>query len=360
MKDSPLVSVVIPTYNRAGLLPRAIESVLAQTYGNVEIVVVDDGSTDNTQAVLDGFRDRIRCIRTGNMGASHARNVGMRASVGQYIAFLDSDDSYYPYKLSLQVDWMERHPEIGMVSSEFSGVQDDENILEYHLKQYHTIYEERGWGFEDIYPEREDIFIDGMGRTVACYSGDIFDFALMGTLIMSNTILFRREALDVAGYQNETYRFAEDYEFVLRLCKHFRVGFIDVPTYRLYYHDGQISRFITKKNLGGSKDDLLILESMEVMLAAVVDSAYSDSQYYEKHKKDVDARMAELNAEIGYLLCRCGNYGKGRKFLRKSFEIRKNRLARFRSYVMPFIREEHKRFFRKMRRAFLSKISFQS
>ena len=360
MKDSPLVSVVIPTYNRAGLLPRAIESVLAQTYGNVEIVVVDDGSTDNTQAVLDGFRDRIRCIRTGNMGASHARNVGMRASVGQYIAFLDSDDSYYPYKLSLQVDWMERHPEIGMVSSEFSGVQDDENILEYHLKQYHTIYEERGWGFEDIYPEREDIFIDGMGRTVACYSGDIFDFALMGTLIMSNTVLFRREALDVAGYQNETYRFAEDYEFVLRLCKHFRVGFIDVPTYRLYYHDGQISRFITKKNLGGSKDDLLILESMEVMLAAVVDSAYSDSQYYEKHKKDVDARMAELNAEIGYLLCRCGNYGKGRIFLRKSFEIRKNRLARFRSYVMPFIREEHKRFVRKMRRAFLSKISFQS
>lgn len=360
MKGPPLVSVIIPTYNRASLLPRAIDSVHAQTYGNVEIVVVDDGSTDHTQAVLDGYRERIRCIRTENRGASHARNVGMRASVGRYIAFLDSDDSYYPYKLSLQVDWMERHPEIGMVSTEVSGVQDDGTILEYHLKQYHSIYVERGWGYKDVYPECEDILVDGLGKTVACYSGDIFDFALMGTLVMSNTILFRREALDVAGYQNESYRFAEDYEFVLRLCKHFRVGFIDVPTYKLYYHDGQISRFVTKKNLGDIKDELLNSEGMEVMLAAVVDSAYSDSRYYEKHKIEVDARMAELNAEIGYLRCKSGDFGKGREFLRKSFEIRKKRLARLRSYVMPLFREEHKRVIRKMRKALMSKIEFQS
>jgi glycosyltransferase involved in cell wall biosynthesis len=365
MKDSPLVSVIIPTYNRAPLLPRAIDSVLAQTYGNVEIVVVDDGSTDNTQSVLDGYRDKIRRIRTGNRGASHARNVGMRASVGRYIAFLDSDDSYYPYKLSLQVDWMERHPEIGMVSSEVSGVQDDENILEYHLKQYHTIYEERGWEFEDIYQEHEEIFIDGLGRTVACYSGNIFDYALMGTLVMSNTILFRKEALDVAGYQNETYRFAEDYEFVLRLCKHFRVGFINVPTYRMYYHDGQISRFLTKrfltkKTFRENKEDLLLLEGFNVMLTAVVDSAFNDYKYYEKHKEKVDYRMAELNEEIGYLWCKCGDYGKGRGFLRKSYEIRGKRLPLLRSCIVPFFPEKYKRLIRKMRGTFMSKISFQS
>jgi glycosyltransferase involved in cell wall biosynthesis len=360
MKNSPLVSVIIPTYNRAPLLPRAIESVLAQTYENVEIIIVDDGSTDNTQTILKEYRDRIRCIRTGNMGTSHARNVGMRASVGQYIAFLDSDDSYYPYKLSLQVDWMERHPEIGMVSTEVSGVQDDGAILEYYLKQYHSTYKERGWGFEDIYPEREEVFVDGLGRSVACYSGDIFDFVLMGTLVMSNTILFRREALDVAGYQNENYRFAEDYEFVLRLCKHFRVGFIDVPTYHLYFHDGQISRFVTKKSVGGSKADLLKSEGMEVLLAAVVDSAYSDSRYYEKHKKEVDARMAELNAEIGYLRCKCGDYGKGRGFLRKSYEIRGKRLPLLRSCIVPFFPEKCKRLIRKMCGTFMSKIRFQS
>jgi glycosyltransferase involved in cell wall biosynthesis len=270
MNRPPLVSVIIPTYNRASLLSRAIDSVLAQTYANVEIVVVDDGSTDHTQTVLGGYRDRIRSIRTENRGASHARNVGMRASVGKYLAFLDSDDTYYPYKLSLQVDFMERHPAIGMVSSDFSGVLNDGTVLENHLKQYHTTYEAMQWGFEDVYEEREDIFFGELGRTVACYTGDIFDLVVRNSLVMSNTILIRREVLDVVGYQNEAYRIAQDYDYVVRICKRFRVALIDIPTYRLYYHDGQLSRFVTKKIYGGARDDLSKIEYFQDVLGAVV------------------------------------------------------------------------------------------
>jgi len=357
MKDSRCVSVVIPTYNRASMLPRAIESVLAQTYKNVEIMIVDDGSTDNTQAVLDGYRDRIRCIRIENQGASHARNVGMQESRGKYIAFLDSDDAYYPNKLSIQVDWMERHPEVGMISSEFSAVHEDGTIQENHLRQYHRIYDIHDWAFDDLYPEHEDVFIRNLGKTVKYYSGNLFEFAIMGPLIVSNTILFRREVLDVVGYQNEHYRFAEDYDFVLRICKYFRVGFVDIPTYMLFYHDGQISQLCREKSDDREKDNLLKIEGLNVFLAAVEDAAFRDKDYYRMHRKEIDFRMAELISEIGDMWCDCGNYQIGRQYLRKSYQLRNKSLPMIRSYIMPLFPEKYKLLIRKMRGALRSSTS---
>ncbi len=106
------VSVVIPTYNRAATLPRAIDSVLAQTLPPDEIVVVDDGSTDNTAAVLARYGDRLRCVRQANAGVSAARNRGIEEATGEWIAFLDSDDEWLPHKLADQVAILRGHPEL--------------------------------------------------------------------------------------------------------------------------------------------------------------------------------------------------------------------------------------------------------
>ena len=108
----PKVSVIIPTYNRSKYVTKAIDSVLAQTYRDFEIIVVDDGSTDNTKEVLKPYTDRIKYLYQENTGVSAARNAGIRAAGGQWIAFLDSDDEWLPEKLSIQMDYLSRHNEI--------------------------------------------------------------------------------------------------------------------------------------------------------------------------------------------------------------------------------------------------------
>jgi glycosyltransferase involved in cell wall biosynthesis len=113
--DVALVSVVIPTYNSSSFVSEAINSVLAQTYSRVEVVVVNDGSTDNTEAVLASYGDRIKAVTQVNSGTSAARNTGIGASSGQFVAFLDHDDLWSPSKLTLQMALLKKHPEMGMV-----------------------------------------------------------------------------------------------------------------------------------------------------------------------------------------------------------------------------------------------------
>ena len=118
MKDTPTVSVVIPTYNRARFVKRAVDSVLAQSFQEFEIIIVDDGSTDDTAQVLDKLDDpRIKSIRlAGNSGASVARNEGIRASKAEFIAFLDSDDEWLSTKLQKQLDLIRKSDQVGVVN----------------------------------------------------------------------------------------------------------------------------------------------------------------------------------------------------------------------------------------------------
>ena len=106
----PRVSVVLPTYNRGWILEQAVESVLGQDYANFELIVVDDGSTDNTNGLLSRFGDRITVIRQANRGVSAARNAGIRASNGELITLLDSDDTWLPGKVTAQVAFSQTTP----------------------------------------------------------------------------------------------------------------------------------------------------------------------------------------------------------------------------------------------------------
>src|SRR5512143_4014499 len=117
MSSEPLVSVVMPVYNGARYLRQALESALNQTYRPLEIIVVDDGSTDETSAILAEFGSRIRAIRQKNPGSAAARNAALQAAHGEIIAFLDADDLWLPQKLEVQVAYLRAHPDVELVAT---------------------------------------------------------------------------------------------------------------------------------------------------------------------------------------------------------------------------------------------------
>lgn len=187
-------SVIIPTYNREGFVARAVESVLAQTCQDFEIIVVDDGSTDGTEAVLRPYRDRIRYLRQSNQGSSAARNRGIRESCGQYIAFLDSDDFWHPDKLARTEEAVEAHPDAGLFYSDFRMVTPAGGFLRVQ-KCKHVV-------------------------------GDGYLAILLQAFILTSTVVCRRECFDVCGLFHEPLRRVQDWDMWVRIARRFSMAHV--------------------------------------------------------------------------------------------------------------------------------------
>jgi glycosyltransferase involved in cell wall biosynthesis len=212
MTDRPLVSVIIPAYNAARFVAQAVESVLAQSYRPVEILVIDDGSTDDTARVLEPYRDAIRYIRQPNGGPSRARNNGLAHARGELIAFLDADDVWLPDKLSRQVRCLEESPAVGVV----------------HCDTY-NLDEQSGARSRRATP-RDD------------FAGNCYARLFRGNQVTYSTVVIRRECLDRVGPMDERYTHAEDYDLLLRLARRFPFAYVPEPlaVYRL--HDTNATR----------------------------------------------------------------------------------------------------------------------
>jgi glycosyltransferase involved in cell wall biosynthesis len=231
-----LVSVIVPTYNRVNSLGRAVTSALHQTHHEVEAIVVDDGSTDGTREFilknLAGDR-RVNYIYQGNQGVAAARNQALRAAQGDFIAFLDSDDVWKPWKLELQLACMRRLPHIGMIWSDMEALAPDGAVASrYYLrKMYAGNY--RWWG-DELFIERHPapmVAGEPAFANATLYAGDIFSQMVMGNLVHTSTVLLTRDRLNRVGYFDEALRRGgEDYDFHLRTCREGPVGFIDVET----------------------------------------------------------------------------------------------------------------------------------
>jgi glycosyltransferase involved in cell wall biosynthesis len=203
MKESRKVSVVIPVFNRSVTILRTIESVLSQTYPNVEAIVVDDGSTDSTRALVEGLsHPKIRLIaHQRNQGAAASRNTGMRAAEGEYLAFLDSDDEWLPDKLSVQIALLESlSPEWGMSCSAFYLVAAG--------SQHMTI----GHAPADLF----------MHLLSTCDLGP------------GSTLVVKRGCIDKVGGFDEEFERLEDWDWLLRLAKYYRLAYVRRPLARIY------------------------------------------------------------------------------------------------------------------------------
>lgn len=212
------ISVIIPTYNRAKKVVRAIESVLRQTYRDYEIIVFDDGSTDNTKEVVRAINDNRLVYISGNKnrGAGAARNEGVRYAQGKYIAFLDSDDEWLPDKLEKQIEYIACHPEVGMVYGKM-----------------HVIKGEKEGDFPNNTTEGE-------------LEGDIYSWLLRRNTIGAPTMFIKKECFDAIGGFDESLNCLEDWEFSVRFAKEYRIGYIDEPLIVVHSSAGGVS-----SNTGG-------------------------------------------------------------------------------------------------------------
>lgn len=229
-----LVSVVIPTFNRAYILEKSIESVLAQTYPSIELIVVDDGSTDGTRELVARYGDRVRYIYQTNAGLAAARNTGFAASRGEFLAFQDSDDLWVPWKVAAQVAVMRKDPQIGLVWTDMTAVTPDGEIKEdrYLRKMYQRYahidldhYMPVRGRMRDIHPTCPPDLAD-----VEYRSGDIFGALFLGNLVHPPTVLLRRTHVQRTGGLDLTFAMTcEDYEFFTRVARVGHGALIEAP-----------------------------------------------------------------------------------------------------------------------------------
>lgn len=208
----PKVSVIIPTYNRGEFIGKAIDSVLKQTYTNYEIIVVDDGSTDDTRKVVKSYGKKVRYIYQENKGPSAARNRGINAAKGEYVAFLDSDDQFLPHKLQIQMNFIKKHSKCRFLYSWY----------------YNT--NKKGKNTK-------------LRKPLATKNREFLQHSLYRRkfTIRTSTVVIQKRIFNKVGKFNERYLYSQDWDMWLRIVHIYRGYCIKKPLAKYGLHDNNRS-----------------------------------------------------------------------------------------------------------------------
>ena len=207
----PKVSVIIPTYNRGRLITRAIDSVLNQTYRNLEIIIIDDGSNDQTGSILGSYKNRIQYFYQENQGISAARNRGIKEAKGSYIAFLDSDDEWVEDKLAIQVEILDKNPNIGIIHNKMIILN------EQGVKVGTKPTNDSGKTFQELIE----------------FIGDL----------PTSSVITRSQCFQKVGVFDESLPTMEDFEMWMRIAKNYEIyEFRDKCLAYSHCHEGQITK----------------------------------------------------------------------------------------------------------------------
>ncbi|MFH1412400.1 MAG: glycosyltransferase [Candidatus Omnitrophota bacterium] len=247
--ERPMFSVIIPSFNRAPMLKTAVGSALGQTFKDMEVIVIDDGSTDGTAALLNAYEDdRFSFISTGNRGVSSSRNLGLKISKGAYIAFLDSDDRWTENKLELAARYIELFPDISIFHTE-------------------EIWHKNGFVLKQLKKHKKP-------------SGHVYRDALPLCCIGMSTVVIKRSVFDDIGVFDETFEACEDYDLWLRASFKYEVKLI--PEY-LTVKDGGRNDQLSSKIWGLDRFRIKALE--KILLSGVLSAEDRSATILELRKK---------------------------------------------------------------------------
>ena len=253
-----LISIIMPTYNRANLIKRAIDSALRECLPGDEIIVVDDGSTDDTERILSVYKEQIRYNKISNSGAGAARNFGIRNSHNPLVAFLDSDDEWMPDKLSLQRAFMEARPDVLFCFTDFAVTFEDGGEAHNFLVNWHK--DPRPWD-EILGPGEHYSSICPLPAGVAdfkFYVGDLYSSMLRTPFVNTDTILVRRHEAGTALNFAEDLRWGEDWACYSQLAKKGPAAYLDRETAWQHGHSGE--RLTDTNMLDGVTTRIAIME----------------------------------------------------------------------------------------------------
>jgi glycosyltransferase involved in cell wall biosynthesis len=262
----PKVSIIMPVLNGQRYIAEAIDSILAQTYSHYELLVIDDGSTDGTHERLGPFRDKmeIQYIRHDTrQGIPQSMNDGIRWASGDLISFLDHDDAWFPTFLETQVAYLEQHPDVAMVHSDFQTTDVNGNVLEESVARC---------------------------RNRQRPSGHVFPQLFMDSFIVGNSVLIRKECFTRLGLFDESLRWG-DYHMWMRIARHYRVDYVGQVLTKYRQHPAQSTR----------RDSVARPDEESVGLMAIKKLLESDPQIREEiGEKTIRRRMASLYFDMAY------------------------------------------------------------
>jgi glycosyltransferase involved in cell wall biosynthesis len=278
-RKSPQFSVIIPVYNSAKTLPRALESVLDQTWPAHEIIVVDDGSTDNSLQVANDFASKVRVIHQSNAGVSAARNRGADSATGDWLAFLDADDWYYPDRLRWHAEWIGRDTDLDFLTGDYQYRREDGSLISTSMELHPSGREMLGkaGGITEVVMESQEI-----GSFVADHFGDI------------HTLSIPRKTFHELGGYPLGFKVCEDVHFLTRLCAvSSRVGVICRPMGAYLIHGASATRSDPLKAQEYNVQTLLDLKHLARGFSAPV-------------QRGVMIRLRNGRLNLGYALVKSG------------------------------------------------------
>ena len=290
--QKPMVSVIIPTYNRKKYVTKVIDSVLAQSFNNYELIVIDDGSIDNTQQALESYKGKIQYVYQVNSGVSVARNAGIRLAKGEWVAFLDSDDEWTPEYLSWQMKQVQRNPQA------VTHITNAITILPDGQKEDHFI----GTKLFHKFKGKSCIVLDRPFHTILKYSPWFVQSAII-----------RKETLLRAGLFNTDLTIAEDLDLIARLSLQGTFGFYNEVLVHIYRREEEIEHLASQV----VNDGIYSRESFAKVLKNL-----KNSKALTFREKAILAKALSSNRRaLANILLRAGKQSEARYYYKKALFI---------------------------------------